>query len=332
MSKKLLLIVNPISGILPKREIIATAHHRLEAAGYEVETRATERAGHALELAREAAERGYYAVVAAGGDGTVNEVASGIAGSDTVLGIMPLGSGNGLARHVILSIDIDRAIDVIAADRPKRCDYGTANGRPFFCTFGMGFDAEVSRKFSSAGRRGLISYLQSAFKVYLKYKSEEYEISTPESTFKVKAFLVAVCNASQYGNNAFIAPSASIHDGLLDITVIHSGDPFTRAMVGVELFTGRINSNIIIQTIRTPRAIIRKLPGTVHIDGDVAEMPERVEVTCHPSSISIFCDPKGKKRFRPILTPIRSLNTDIRFFIRFLFKRILRRKKTENIK
>ena len=145
MSKKLLLIVNPISGILPKREIIATAHRRLEAAGYEVKTKATERAGHALELAREAAEKGYYAVVAAGGDGTVNEVATGIAGSRTVLGIIPLGSGNGLARHVILSIDIDKAIDVIAADYPKRCDYGTANGRPFFCTFGMGFVAEVSR-------------------------------------------------------------------------------------------------------------------------------------------------------------------------------------------
>ncbi len=327
MSKKLLLIVNPISGILPKREIIATAHRRLEAAGYEVKTKATERAGHALELAREAAEKGYYAVVAAGGDGTVNEVATGIAGSRTVLGIIPLGSGNGLARHVILSIDIDKAIDVIAADYPKRCDYGTANGRPFFCTFGMGFDAEVSRQFSSASRRGLITYLQSVFKVYLKYRSEEYEISTPEATFRVKAFLVAVCNASQYGNNAFIAPTASIHDGVLDITVIHSGDPFTRVMVGVELFTGRINSNIIIQTIRTPRATIRKLPGTVHIDGDVAEMPETVEVECHPSSISIFCDPKGKKRFRPILTPIRSLNTDIRFFIRFLLKRIMPHKK-----
>ncbi len=183
---------------------------------------------------------------------------------------------------------------MIAADYPKRCDYGTANGRPFFCTFGMGFDAEVSRQFSSASRRGLITYLQSVFKVYLKYRSEEYEISTPEATFRVKAFLVAVCNASQYGNNAFIAPTASIHDGVLDITVIHSGDPFTRVMVGVELFTGRINSNIIIQTIRTPRATIRKLPGTVHIDGDVAEMPETVEVECHPSNISIFCDPKGK--------------------------------------
>ncbi len=327
MDNKCLLIINPISGTTNKRGLDKRVARRLESLGLEIETAWTTARGDATRLAGRAVAEGYHTVIAAGGDGTVNETARALCGSDVRLGIIPCGSGNGLARHLDIPIDIEGALDIIAADCPVACDYGTVNSQPFFCTFGVGFDAAVSHKFARQRRRGPLSYLHSTFREFVKYHADEYTISANGQLLTERAFLVAVCNASQYGNNAFIAPTASIHDGVLDITVIHSGDPFTRVMVGVELFTGRINSNIIIQTIRTPRATIRKLPGTVHIDGDVAEMPETVEVECHPSNISIFCDPKGKKRFRPILTPIRSLNTDIRFFIRFLLKRIMPHKK-----
>lgn len=310
-----MLIVNPISGTLSKEGLDERVRRILEPAGFAVETFITEYAGHGAELASRAVEEHYYAVIAAGGDGTVNEIASRLAGSEVALGILPFGSGNGLARHLGLSIDLDHALRIIAADNPLRCDYGSVNGLPFFCTFGIGFDAKVSDVFSRMPSRGLTSYIRSALKEYLKYSPLTYEITSGGNAIRVKAFIVAVCNASQYGNNAFIAPHASIRDGLLDITIIHAGNPLTRALAGVELFTGRIDRNILIQTMRVREATIRRIPGTAHIDGEPRMMPETMHVRCHPHQLRLFVDP-GRPSFQPFLTPIRALHSDTAYLVK----------------
>ena len=322
-TRKIRIVVNPISGTHAKREIVEVVERRLRDMGYYVDCRVTQYGGHASELAAEAAEEGYYGVIAAGGDGTVNECARGVMDTDTALGIIPLGSGNGLARHIATSIDVDHALNVICADNIVDCDYGTANDIPFFCTFGLGFDAAVSERFAQMHRRGLGAYLQSAMREYFSFKPDDYEIETPEGTLKTKAFILTVANASQYGNNAYIAPQASIRDGLLDFTILTSPNPVIHALAGIRLFSGRIDSTFSIQTMQTSRAVIRRTGNAAHADGENVSLPDEITVECHRGGLKIFTDP-SKTPFKPISTPLQSLREDVNFMIRTTIDRIKR--------
>ncbi len=319
MDNKCLLIINPISGTTNKRGLDKRVARRLESLGLEIETAWTTARGDATRLAGRAVAEGYHTVIAAGGDGTVNETARALCGSDVRLGIIPCGSGNGLARHLDIPIDIEGALDIIAADCPVACDYGTVNSQPFFCTFGVGFDAAVSHKFARQRRRGPLSYLHSTFREFVKYHADEYTISANGQLLTERAFLVAVCNASQYGNNAYIAPHASMTDGLLDVTIVHQGNPLTTALVGVDLLTGYIDRNILIHTFRTSAATISRTDkGPAHIDGEPLVLPETIEVACHPRQLTIYTNP-NERPFRPILTPLSSMLRDFRLAAGRLF-------------
>lgn len=319
MRPKCLLIINPISGTSAKEGVAAKCLRRLGKEGIDVEVLYTEGPGDASRFAAEAARKGYLGVIAAGGDGTVNEIASSLRDTATALGIIPLGSGNGLARHLGLSIDIHEALDVIARRNIVACDSCEADGYPFFCTFGLGFDAAVSEKFARSRQRGLINYMRSAFEEYLKFQPEEYEIVADGHSFRLKAFIVAACNASQYGNNVFIAPGASIRDGLLDITIIHAGTPLTRARAGVELVTGLIKNNMIIQTLQARKATIKRCsPGSAHIDGEPIQLGKVIEVSCHHGNLLIFTT-GNKKPFRPLITPFQYLHREIRLRLKGMF-------------
>lgn len=304
-SDRYLLIINPISGTGNKQGLADMVTKRMTGLGFRIDTAYTTGHGDATRLTTEAASKGYRAVIAAGGDGTVNEIATALCGTSTALGIIPVGSGNGLARHLGLPLDVAEAIEVIAKDNIIDCDYGTANGQPFFCTFGVGFDAAVSEKFAHQKRRGKLSYIKSAISEYVSYNPQTYTISANGQILTQKAFIVACCNASQYGNNAYIAPTASITDGLLDITIVHAGTPLDTAMVGVDLFTGYINRNTMIHSFRTSSAVIyRSVPGPAHLDGEPVTMDDVMTVKCHHSALRIFTP--GESRFRPIITPVTS--------------------------
>ncbi|MDE5810928.1 MAG: diacylglycerol kinase family lipid kinase [Muribaculaceae bacterium] len=306
-AKKAMLIINPISGNGKKEGLAEMVVERLSPKGYQIDVRKTAAHGDATSLAREAVAKGYDAVFAAGGDGTVNETARALCGSKTALGILPAGSGNGLARHIGLPVDINVALDVIGRDNVVDCDYATVNGREFFCTMGIGFDAAVSHAFAQKSRRGLITYLQSTFQQYLNYKPETYTISANGKVLTERAFVVACCNASQYGNNAYVAPEASIRDGLLDIVIIHQGSPIDTAMVGMDLFTGYINRNTLIHSFRTPSAVIyRSQPGPAHIDGEPMIIEDILDVKCCPGAIKLYV-PDDKQAFKPVVTPLRSI-------------------------
>lgn len=296
-----LLIVNPRSGTSGKGRVIKHAIERLLSIGISVETAFTERPAHATELAAAAASEGVDIVVAIGGDGTVNETARALCNSSSVLGIIPTGSGNGLARHLNIPMDPLKAIDVITDGRVEQCDYCTVNDRPFFCTFGMGFDAAVSGRFASRpGNRGLINYVRSAIEELIHFRADEYTISSADGTLTEKAFLIACCNASQYGNNAYIAPSASVKDGLMDITVLHSGTLLRQALNGIDLLLGSIHDGARVHTFRAERVVIcRENPGLVHIDGDPSEMGRRLVVRCHPGGLRVFSP--GEVKVRPVI-------------------------------
>ncbi len=302
--RKILAIINPISGTSNKEYVPQTISRYVDNDKFDVTVRFTKYAGHATELANKAIEENFYAVLAIGGDGTVNEIASALRDSGTALGIIPCGSGNGLARHLNIPININKALSLINEDNILELDYCTANGLPFFCTCGVGFDAHVSEKFAMSKKRGPLTYLQNALAEYLKYRSQVYSIETDDKIITEKAFLIACGNASQYGNNAFIAPQASMQDGLIDVTVILPFTPLDTAMLGILLFTKHIDQDTNIQSFRTAALTIRRpKKGVMHIDGEPVVMDADIHIKCHNKGIKIFV-PTADSSKKSILSPI----------------------------
>ena len=317
--RRLLLIINPVSGTSSKDGVAERVGERMAAAGFEVVTEYTTCPGDATRLAQKGVDKGFYGVLACGGDGTVNETARALCNTPVALGILPAGSGNGLARHIEIPVDVDGALEVIACDNVAACDYGTVNGRPFFCTFGVGFDAAVSDHFARQHRRGLATYLQSAFHEFVNYKSERYQIYVDDREYTREAFLVVCCNASQYGNNAFIAPDASIRDGVLDITIVRAGNTLQKAVLGLDLMAGYIGKNALVETVRAKHVrIVRAQEGPAHIDGEPLKLGSDLNVECHAGSLRIFTNP-SKASFRPLITPMRMMLNDQALAFRRLF-------------
>lgn len=316
---KCMMIVNPASGTVSKHRVMPHIHKRLIRMGAECEIVPTRYPGHATELATSAAAQGYDTVLGCGGDGTINEIASGLCNTKTALGIVPAGSGNGLARHLGIPVDIDSSLRVIEKENIIDADYGTANGRPFFCTFGVGFDAAVSERCARQRRRGIMMYLKNSIDAYVEFNPEEYVIEANGRVITDKAFLVVCCNASQYGNNAFVAPQASVTDGELDIIIVHAGNMLSQALVGIDMLTGFIGKNALVDTIRTSSAVIRrKKDGSAHIDGDAVSMPRVIEVNCHAGKLKVYA-PTKSTRFMPIITPAALMLRDAAFAVRNFF-------------
>ena len=288
---KVLAIINPISGTGSKKSIpdqLARAYAPLE---HELLLTYTKAAGHAEELARRAAEEGYDHVIAVGGDGTVNEVARGLVGSKTALAIVPKGSGNGLARALGLSMSTDRVIEQLASGRRITIDSCLMNGQPFFCTCGMGFDAAVSRTFAEASTRGPVTYLRTMIDEYRSFKPETYRIILDEGerTIETEAFVLVVANASQYGNNAYIAPGADLADGLLDLAIIRPFPVLEAALVLGDLMRGKLAGNKYYYTERVRHVRIERTSrGSVHLDGEPLVMSEHIDVSLRPHSLEVI--------------------------------------------
>lgn len=292
----MIFIVNPISGTQGKKAILKWIDERLDRTLYEYEVVKTEYAGHATEIAANAVKEGIDIVVAIGGDGTINETARSLIHTNTALGIIPCGSGNGLARHLRIPMDPKAAIDILNENYQIQMDYGKINNIPFFCTCGVGFDAFVSLKFADSGKRGLLTYLENTLHESLTYQPETYEIENEEGTVRHKAFLIACGNASQYGNNAYITPQASLTDGLMDVTIL---EPFTVLDVpslSFQLFNKTIDQNSRIKTMRAKKIKIhRNKSGVFHYDGDPIMGNEDLEVEIVPHGLNVITSSKKKE-------------------------------------
>ena len=285
-------IINPISGTQSKHEIPDLIDRILDKERFEYEVCITEYAGHAAELAKARAAQGDDIVVAVGGDGTVNEVARSLVHTETALGIIPCGSGNGLARHLCIPMDIRKALDIINQAQVETFDYGVINGLPFFCTCGMGFDAFISLKFAESGKRGPITYVENVLREGLKYKPETYEIIDDNGTTQYKAFLIACANASQYGNNAYIAPGATMKDGEMDVIVMEPFDALEAPQIAADLFMKTLGNNSKIKTFRTRNLTIhRQGPGAIHYDGDPIMTNSDIDVHIEHLGIRIVANP-----------------------------------------
>ena len=290
--RDIVFIVNPISGTRTKENFPNLIDEQIDKDLFNVEVRLTEYAGHAAEIARQCADDGTDIVVAVGGDGTVNEVARSLIHTSTALAIVPSGSGNGLARHLCLPLDTKKALGIINTCHIEAFDYGVINGLPFFCTCGMGFDAFISLKFAEAGKRGPMTYVENVLKEGLKYKPETYEVEDETGTHHYKAFLIACANASQYGNNAYIAPGATMKDGEMDVIIMEPFDALDAPQITADLFMKTLGNNSKIKTFRTRKLHIhRKAPGAIHYDGDPVMTGCDIDVNIEHLGINIVTNP-----------------------------------------
>lgn len=291
--RNIAFIVNPISGTKAKSRVAKLIRELLDTQQFAPTVVVTEYAGHATQLAQQFAMQDYYAVVAVGGDGTVNEVACGLIGTNTALGIIPNGSGNGFARHLDISTRMNRAIEMLNSSEVINVDYGLVNDIPFFSTFGVGFDAVVAHDFADSNR-GFKGYVQSIFKDLFQYKPETYHLAGEGFDIDSKAFLINFANAGQWGYDAYIAPKASIQDGLLDVAIV-TEFPMTAAPgLALSLFTKDIDENLHMNTIRTKQmTLTRNSEGPAHIDGTPTTLPAQLHVRIVEDGLKVLV----KKRF-----------------------------------
>ena len=223
---------------------------------------------------------------------SINEVARSLAHSNTALGIVPCGSGNGLARHLCLPMNMKGALEIINQGKTDQFDFGTINDHPFFCTCGMGFDAFVSLKFAEAGKRGLLTYVENVLKEGLTYQPDTYTVEDESGVHQYKAFLIACANAAQYGNNAYIAPGASMQDGVMDVIVMEPFNVIEAPKLAMDLFAKTLGSNSHIKTFQARKIHIhRESPGAVHYDGDPIEMGTDIDVVLHPRGLKAIINP-----------------------------------------
>ncbi len=292
-------IINPISGTAGKAKIPEAIDMYLDKSKFSYDIVETQYAGHATELSRQAAEEGINIVVAVGGDGTVNEVAQSLTGTGSALAIIPCGSGNGLARHLFIPLNIKKSIEIINQCVIHDLDYCLIDGHKFFCTCGLGFDAFISFKFAESGKRGLISYVQQVLETGLKYRPQTYELTTEEDAKEYKAMLVTCANASQYGNNAYIAPQASMRDGLLDVVIIEPFNIMEIPQIVIDMFSKTLNKSSRIKTFRTRHLHVhRSSEGPIHYDGEPVMAGADVDISIVPKGIKVMVNADADKSKR----------------------------------
>ena len=288
--EKITAIINPVSGTTSKKHIPNLLDQYIPSDSFEKQFFFTEYRGHAFELASRAVEEKAGYVIAVGGDGTVNEVARALVESSSVLGIVPTGSGNGLARDLAIPMDIRKALEVIRERRIKTIDYCKANNRIFFCTCGVGFDASVSERFDKEKkRRGPLTYMRSVLTEYLQFKPDTYEIVFENEVLTRKAFLVTCANASQWGNNAYIAPQADMNDGMMDIAILSPFSPLDIGHLLIQMFTKQMMKNRKLQYYRSKKLTLRRAkPGIVHIDGEPVFMDKIISLEAFQNGLNVI--------------------------------------------
>lgn len=285
-TSKILFIVNPISGFRrDKSAIINLVHAQFPASDIEL----TAGPGDATRLAREAAMRDYAIVAAVGGDGTINEVASGLVGTNTALGIIPRGSGNGLARGLGIPIQAAGALRVLSQGAARVIDAGCAGSRHFFAICGIGFDANVGQKFNAAHWRGPLPYFFIAAQEFVAYHPEAVRLNLDDMRLEKTPFLITVANTQQYGNGAIIAPQAQPDDGILDICMVEPMSIFDAIKYVPKLFNGTIAEAPIISYRRAQELAIEKDgPILFHVDGEAITCEGPLKISIKPQALRVI--------------------------------------------
>lgn len=287
--KKLRILINPIAGHGFAPRIASLVDQSSLLKNYEVDTQTTEYAGHAAELARDAVNEGYDCVVAAGGDGTVNEIAAQLVHTSTALAIIPAGSGNGLARHLGFSLKYPHTLEQIARAERTSIDTLSINNRFAVNVSGFGFDGLVAWRFNHEGKRGLSNYTKIALQEYFKYPIIRFQLDIDGEPLEKEAHMLVIANASQFGNAAVIAPKAELNDGLMDLVIVKRPPALQLPSMFFKLFNGTLRDNQYVKTIKCSAfAATSNRAIHLHIDGEAVEPLHSIKVTVHPSSLNVL--------------------------------------------
>jgi len=287
LKKSILFIINPISGGKSKTNFPGLAAKYLDQRLFDARYVFTERRDHARELVgkNENAE----IVVAVGGDGTINEVASALEGSAKSMGIIPCGSGNGLARTMAIPLKDSDAVARLNRLNSTLIDSGSLNGQKFFNMAGVGFDAHISGRFAEHKERGFGGYIQTTFREINSYQSQNYILEIDGQRYERNAFMISIANSSQYGNNAHISPFASVKDGLLDVCIIRPFPMYIFPVMGLRMFAKTAHRSKFVEIIKgRDIRILRETEGAVHLDGEPQVMNAELNIQVKPLSLRVL--------------------------------------------
>lgn len=289
MKKKILFVINPISGGISKYNFPIKIDKYLDKSKFDSEYVFTEYHGHGSILAAEALRNGVDILVAVGGDGTINEVATEVEGTNKLMGIIPFGSGNGLARSLGIPLADVQAIKRINMLHISTIDSGTFNGRKFFNMAGIGFDAQISARFAENLKRGLSSYIKIAFSEVSNYRAQHYHLTIDGKEYEHQAFMISIANSSQYGNNAHISPFASLSDGMLDICILKPFPIYKFPALVFRMFRKNTHKSNYLEIIQGRDIIIRReCAAAIHLDGDPFSMGIELNIGINPHSLNIL--------------------------------------------
>ena len=288
--KKILFIVNPVAGgkSVNKKNLLSQIEANLDS-GTEYDIKIWENLSQNEEIHSMICDGDCQMVVAAGGDGTINFVAQAAMKKGIPVGIIPFGSGNGLARHLGIPLKTVDAIKILSSGNNIIIDTGIINGNMFICTTGAGFDALIGNLFSKSTGRGFFNYAKMTLQQLVNYKPNEYTIIFDGQTIKRKAFILALANVNQYGNNTYIAPQADLQDGLLDICIIKPFNAFQFPGLGIRIFNKTITESPLYEYYKTKKVeIYFEGNDPVHFDGEPVMMGNKLEIEVRPASLRVM--------------------------------------------
>jgi YegS/Rv2252/BmrU family lipid kinase len=289
-TEKIFLIINKYAGHGLGEKAVKSVVPFLESQDYKVEYSFTNQPGHATELATKASADGFDLVVAVGGDGTVNEVAQGLIGTSTKMGIVPMGSGNGLARELGISMNMLKSARTLISGVNLQLDVCKLNDQRFLCTSGIGFDAMIAYKMSKAATRGFLKYVQLVIQESIFFKPLDVKMKIDGVRIEEPVFLITFANASQFGNNAFIAPAASMTDGLIDVVVVRKFVKIWMPLFAVALFTKFIPKLPFVDCYKA-KQIELELAETpyYHFDGEPGQLDIPAKISLDEKKIWVRC-------------------------------------------
>jgi diacylglycerol kinase (ATP) len=285
----ILFIINPISGGKDKIKIPDIIDANLDRSKFNANYRFTSYPGHAAEIVEETVGMNFDVIVAVGGDGTINEVGAKVMLQHKVLGIIPYGSGNGLARFLKIPMNARKAIEVINHYQVSKIDTAVFNDKVYFNMAGMGFDAHISSIFAKDKKRGFSGYLKTGLKEMINYKPETYRIIVDGKSYTRKAFVVSVANSSQYGNNAHISPLASVSDGLLDVCIVKNIPLYKIPALAYFMLSAKTHQTEMVEIITGKHIqIFREQEAAIHIDGEPFLMGTEINISIQPLSLQVI--------------------------------------------
>lgn len=289
LKQKIVFIVNPVSGGKSKTFIPCLIDRYLDHHTFNASIIFSEHIGHAYTLALQALQNGADIVVSVGGDGTINEVASAMVQSGKLMGIVPCGSGNGLARMLKIPLNHVEAIKRINKLKNIWVDSAELNEKKIFNIAGIGFDAHISALFAKDKKRGLSGYIKSTFTQIYAYRPQLYTLEIDGKKIEELAFMLSIANSSQFGNNVHIAPEASVFDGFLDVCLVKPFPLYQLPILGWRLLNKTIHKSAYVQITKAKKLkIFRQNAGQVHLDGEPYFMGKEINIEIKPLSINLI--------------------------------------------